>query len=87
MAIKNFGERKAVTFSICKKTNLILSSSQLSLSISGQKRRFFASKCHIMVGNRQTHIFLKKMKTLNALDAFPYPKCFERTISDDFMII
>ena len=53
----------------------------------GAKKTFFASKCHIMVGNRQTDIFLKKMKTLNALDAFPYPECYKRTISGDFMII
>ena len=84
---KKFWWEKSSCFFKLWKHFLILSVSQLSLSVLEQKRRFFASKCHIMVGNRQTHIFFKIMKTLNDFDAFSYPKRYKRTISGDFMII
>ena len=45
----------------------------------------FRLKTYILMGNRQTNFFYTKMKSLNKVDAFSSPKCYNVFQNDNFL--
>ena len=85
MAEKNFGETKTVTLSIFQKIFWVCLFPTKFFWFSQKSCNFWA-KCRISMGNRQTQIFFKKMKTLNLGDVFSSPKCYNISKIENFKI-